>query len=241
MRSRTWFSPPTTGTFPRSSWAAPRGKTTRHFLVAWTSDLQARLAKRYENVRPNEAVRARRALADRANAYRQQPFDVDSTVDLLDWLSGQLEPRRQRGGLRGTQAGEADVPRLRRGGGHAIPRDGHASRPTPADNGGRVRRRRHAHRRARLRDPGGLRVSWTTDEQRALEAAARGQDAAVAAAALAEIRRSLLDRLLNARARSSVVATTPAVEALLQRAMEAADREVELSTSAIDRAVETVP
>ena len=61
-------------------------------------------------------------------------------------------------------------------------------------------------------------------ERSALEAAARGQDAVTAASALAEIRRRLLDGFLNARARSSVVATMPAVEALLQRAADAADR-----------------
>ena len=78
------------GNLPPVKLGRTEGADDEAYLVAWTSDLQTRLAKRYENVRPNEAVRARRALVDRANAYRQQPFDVGSTVDLLEWLSGQL-------------------------------------------------------------------------------------------------------------------------------------------------------
>jgi AAA domain len=225
------------GNLPPVKLGRAAGEDDEDFLVAWTIDLQARLAKRYENVRPNEAVRARRALADRANAYRQQPFDVGSTVDLLEWLSGQLN-------LVGSEVvSEARVlaKRLAREfGTTAISR----SRAEVASLARRLRTTAEAYA-----DDGVLtaRAAYQAQavfdllsdgERRDLEAAARGQDPAAAAAALGEIRRSLIDRLLNAQARSSVVATMPVVGVLLHRAIDAADQEVVLSTSAVDRAVE---
>ncbi|MCB0923419.1 MAG: hypothetical protein KDB50_02560, partial [Mycobacterium sp.] len=48
-------------------------------------------AKRYENAQTNQVVRDRRSLVDRATAYRQQPFNVTSTVELLEWVAGQLQ------------------------------------------------------------------------------------------------------------------------------------------------------
>ena len=225
------------GNLPPVKLGRAEGADDEAFLVAWTSDLQARLAKRYENARPNKMVRERRALADRTNAYRQQPFDVKSTVDLLEWMSGQLN-------LVGSEV-VYEARRLAR----RLARD-FGTTPTTrsqAEVAGLARRLRTTVEA--YADDGTLtsRAAYTTQavfdllndaERSALEAAARGQDPVTAASALAEIRRTLLDRLLNARARSSVVATMPAVEALLQRAADAADREVELSTSAIDRAVE---
>jgi hypothetical protein len=225
------------GNLPPVKLGRAEGVDDEAFLVAWANDLQARLAKRYENVRPNETVRARRVLADRTKAYRQQPFGVGSTVDLLTWLSGQLS-------LVGSEVvyeARDLAKRLKRDFGTTP-----ASR-SQAEVAGLARRLRTTAEA--YADDGALmaRMAYqkravfdllTDGERSALEAAARGQDAAVAASALDEIRRSLLDRLLNARARSSVVVAMPLVEALLQRAADAADREVELSTSAIDRAVE---
>lgn len=225
------------GNLPPVKLGRAEGTDDEDFLVAWTSDLQARLARRYENARPNETVRARKTLADRTNAYHQQPFDVGSTVDLLTWLSGQLylvgsEVVYEARNLAKRLAREFGTTPASR------------SQTKVALHARRLRTTAEAYA-----DDGALtaRAAYQTQavfdllndgERSALEAALRGQDATVAAAALGEIRRSLLDRLLNARARASVVATMPLVEALLQRAADAADREVELSTSAIDRAVE---
>lgn len=225
------------GNLPPVKLGRAEGTEDEAHLVAWAIDLQARLAKRYENARPNEAVRARRALVDRTNAYRQQSFDVGSTVELLDWLSGQLDlvgsevvyqarvlakQLAQAFGATGASRSQAVVASLAR-----------RLRTTPeayADDGALTARK--AYKTQAVFD-------FLNDTERsALEAAARGQDAALAAEALGEIKRNLIDRILNARARSSVVATMPAVEALLRRAMSTADREVELSTSAIDLAVE---
>ncbi len=225
------------GNLPPIKLGRAEGGDDEAVLVAWTSDLQARLAERYENARPNEAVRTRRALVDRANAYRQQPFDVGSTVDLLEWLSLQLN-------LVGSEvAYEASrlAKQLARAFGAAAASSSQAVavglarrlRTTPtayADDGALTARKAY--------EAPAVFALLDDSECRALEAAARGQDASAAAASLREIKRSLLDRTLNARARSSVVATMPAVEALLHRAISAADREVELSTSAIDLAVE---
>ena len=225
------------GNLPPVKLGRAEGDDDEAYLDAWTSDLQARLAKRYADARPNAAVRTRRALADRANAYRQQPFNVHSTVDLLDWLSGQLD-------VVGSEVAY-EARKLAK----QMSRDFGAAEATRSHAMVMRLARRLRTTMEGYADDGMLTAglacetpevfgSLDEDEQRALQAAARGQDAAVAVAALAGIKRSLLDRVLNARARTGVVATTPAVEALLQRALEEADREVELSTSAIDRAVE---
>ena len=225
------------GNLPPVKLGRVEGDDDEAYLVAWTNDLQSRLAKRYENVRPNEAVRARRALVDRANAYRQQPFDVGSTVDLLEWLSGQLHLvgsdvayeatrlAKQLAHAFGTTAASRSQAMVA-----VLARRLRTTAEAYADDGSFTARRAFEAQAV---------FDLLNDHERStLEAASRGQDPSLAAANLRDIKRSLLDRLLNARARSSVVATMPAVEALLQRALKAADREVELSTSAIDLAVE---
>ncbi|MGV0741027.1 DEAD/DEAH box helicase [Mycolicibacterium sp. XJ870] len=207
------------------------------YLVAWTGDLQERLAMRYENVPMNQAVRARRALLDRTTAYRQQPFDVRNTVDLLEWVAGQLH---LVGSDVAHEAGKLAKRLAYNLGADSVPR----SQALVATCARRLRTTAESYA-----DDGALTATAAYDtqavfdllnehERDVLETAAKGQDAELAAVNLAEIERSLLDRLLDARARASVVATMPAVEAVLHRALEAADREVELSTSPIDLAVE---
>ena len=225
------------GNLPPVKLGRAEGSEDDAYLVAWTSDLQARLAKRYENAQKNQVVRDRRALVDRTTAYRQQPFDVTSTVDLLQWVARQLH-------LVGSEvAHEAD--KLAKQLTYNV---GAVSSPrTQVLVATRARRLRSTAES--YADDGALtaRDAYLTqavfdlldDHQRdLLEAAAGGQDAELAAENLATIKRSLLDRLLDSRARASVVATMPAVEGLLDGALREADREVELSTSAIDLAVE---
>lgn len=207
------------------------------YLVAWSTDLQSRLASRYELVPPNRAVRARRALVDRTTAYRQQPFDVSSTVDLLAWVADQVHlvgsdvahESRTLAKRLAHALGAGSVPRS-----HALVA-GHARRlrTTPeafADDGPQTAR--SAYETQAVFD------LLDDRDRRLLESAALGQDPDEAPRNLGEVKRSLLDRLLNARARTSVVATMPEVEALLHRALLSADKEVALTTSSIDLAVE---
>jgi hypothetical protein len=207
------------------------------YLVAWTGDLQARLAKRYENVPTNQAVRDRQALVDRTTAYRQQPFDVSSTVDLLDWVAGHLH---LVGSDVAHEAGKLAKQLTYSLGAATVPH----SQALVAKHARRLRSTTESYA-----DDGALTAGRAYETQSVfdllddhqcdlLEAAARGQDAELAAGNLAAIKHSLLDRLLDSRARASVVATMPAVEALLHRALQSANKEVELSTSPIDLAVE---
>ena len=207
------------------------------YLVAWTNDLEARLSKRYEDVPPNQAVRARRALSDRKTAYLQQPFDVNSTVDLLKWIAGQLdlvgsEVAHEAGKLAkqiAYELGADSVPHSQA----LVEKCARRLRSAPesyADDGEFTARNAYTTQAV---------FDLLDDHQRdLLEAAALGQDAEVAAANLAEVKCSLLDRLLDSRARASVVATMPAVKALLQRALQAADKEVALSTNPVDLVIE---
>lgn len=208
------------------------------YLTAWVSDLRARLTERYENVRPNKVVRARKNLIDRTNAYRGQPFDVRSTVDLLKWLAEQsdlvdsdvvCEARRLADELDRALGVSSSSPHSQA----LVARLARSLRSTPegyADDGDVTARRAFF-------TPAVFEL-LTGSQRNALEMAARGQDATIAARRLAEIKQSLLDRLLDARARASVLAKMPSVEALLQRALHSADKEVALATTPIDLAVE---
>jgi hypothetical protein len=207
------------------------------YLMAWTADLSTRLDRRYERVRPNEFVRGQRALQDRAIAYRHQPFDVASTIELLAWLTGQAdlvgsdvarEARRLARRLEHDLAGGAG----RRGGELMVL--ARRLRTTPegyADDGPDTAMRAYATQDF---------FDLLNDAQReSLERAARSVSAPdVAAAELAELKRDVLDRILDGRARASVIATMPEVEALLHRSMESADREVRQSASPVDLAIE---
>ncbi|WKG04640.1 DEAD/DEAH box helicase [Mycolicibacterium sp. HK-90] len=225
------------GNLPPVKLGRAAGTEDDAYLLAWTNALQERLEKRYENVPSSRATRARRALVDRRNAYREQAFDVHSTVDLLEWVADQPllvgsevahEARKLAKNLART-LGASSVPHAQA----EVARLARRLRSTPesyADDGALSAQNAWAS----------LPVSEMLSEAELdmLEAAARGQDACQAAENLGVIKRNLLDGLLNSRARASVVATMPAVEALLERASQSADREVELSTSAIDLAVE---
>lgn len=225
------------GNLPPVKLGRAAGAEDDGYLVAWTSDLQTRLSKRYENVPMNQTVRARRALLDRKTAYLQQPFDVNSTVDLLNWVAGQVvlvgsEVAHEAGKLAkqiSYALGADSVPHSQ----VSVARCARSLRSTPesyADDGALTARNAYMTQAV---------FDLLNDHQRdLLQAAALGQDPELAAANLAEIKCSLLDRLLDSRARASVVATMPAVEALLDRALQAADKEVELSTNPIDLAVE---
>lgn len=224
------------GTLPPVKLGRQENADDEAYLSAWTSDLQSRLEARYAAARPSAAVRGRRALLDRVTAYRKQPFDVAGTVELLAWLGMQeellgavaAEARRLAANITHTLAG-ASHKRSR----HVVELRARSLRSTPAGyaDDGPITARNALKTQAVF--------DLLTDAQRRdLTSAAIGDDPQLAARRLGELKRDILDRLLDADARSSVVASMPAVEALLQRAMDAADREVELSATAIDLAVD---
>ena len=71
-----------------------------------------------------------------------------------------------------------------------------------------------------------------------LDEAATVADSRMASPYMAIVKRALLDKVMNARAAASIVATRPEIEALLKRAIDSTEREVRKSTSDIDLAVE---
>jgi hypothetical protein len=207
------------------------------YLTAWTADLSTRLDRRYEHVPPNEFVRGQRALQDRVVAYRHQPFDVASTIEMLGWLTQEAalvgsdvahEARRLSRRLKHDLAGGAG----RRGAElMVLARRLRTSPESYADDGPDTAMRAYVTQEF---------FDLLDDAQRqSLERAARSTSTPdVAAAELAELKRDVLDRILDGRARASVVATMPEVEALLLRAMDSADREVSQSANQADLAIE---
>ncbi|MGI5154392.1 DEAD/DEAH box helicase [Microbispora sp. CA-102843] len=217
--------------------ARHRGTEDDAYLHAWTADLQQRLEHRYEGEKSTELLQALRQLRERLTAYLTQPFDVPGTVDLLVWLaaSTQLTDSAVSGTARrlarrvekelgggGSTAGHRKVEVLARG---------LRSSPESFEDDGRARARDAA-----LYHP--LRELLDDRQRSMLDEAATTADEQTASAYMAILKRVLLDRVMNARAASSIVATRPEVEALLKRAIDSTETEVRKSTSDIDLAVE---
>lgn len=225
------------GTLPPVKLGRHENADDEAYLIAWTNDLQSRLEARYANTRPSAVVRNRRDLLDRATAYREQPFDVDSTVELLYWLAEQADlvgaAVAVEAGRLARHIGHTLAAGSGKGSRHLVARLARSVRSTPegyADDGPITARRALTSQAV---------FDLLNDAQRrGLESAALGGPPESTAALLGQLKRDLIDRLLDAEAHSSVVGSMPAVEALLQRAQTAADREVELSTNPIDLAVE---
>ncbi|MFZ4487626.1 MAG: AAA domain-containing protein, partial [Candidatus Nanopelagicales bacterium] len=208
------------------------------YLVAWTHDLNARLEYRYANVPGHALVAQQRALRDRIEAYQLQPFDLLSTADLLEWFESNLElvgatvvldARRLGRELahdvaRSSVTAQADVLRLARG--LRVTRDGFDDDGPAAAN--------------RARRSAALMALLTSDDAVLLTQVATGvgsDSSEQTLDALARVRRTLIDVVLDARARANVLAAMPAVSALLQRAQAAAQESVDERTSPIERTV----
>ena len=226
------------GLLPPVKLGRAEGTDDEAYLAAWTSDLQARLTRRYANVETNEVVRARRALADRTTAYLRQPFDVVATIELLEWIVSQLnlvgsnivvQARNLARSLHHELRGATNASTHQR-----VALLTRALRSTPegyADDGPSTA--------ARALHSSEFRALLSSHQQELLDRAACGAlDEGSGPAQLDALKRDILDRLLDARARSSIVATMPAVEALLQRAAAEADASVARATTPIDFAVE---
>ncbi|MDI9941515.1 AAA domain-containing protein [Rhodococcus sp. IEGM 1351] len=217
--------------------ARHRGTEDDAYLHAWAADLQQRLEHRYQGEKPSELLHTLRQLRERLIAYRTQPFDVPGTVDLLVWLAASTQltdstvsgtarrlarkVERELGGG-GSTAGHRKVEVLAR-----------SLRALPAsfEDDGRERAR-DAALNTEVRQ-------LLDDRQRSmLDEAATAADPHTASARMAIVKSVLLDRVMNARAASSIVATRPEVEALLKRAIDSTEKEVRRSTSDIDLAVE---
>lgn len=214
-----------------------RGSDDEAYLHAWASDIQQRLVARYAGERPSELLQSLRQLRERTAAYRAQPFDVPSTVDLLDWLANRSRlidsavsgaasrlARRveQCLGGGGSSAGHRRVAALARR---------LRSLPEAFDDDGQQRAREAALSTE-------IRGLLDDRQRQMLDEAATGADSHTGSAYMAILRRVLLDKVMNARAASSIVATRPEVEALLDRAANAIEAAVRESTSDIDLAVE---
>lgn len=214
-----------------------QGTNDDAYLHAWAADLQQRLEHRYEGEKPSELLHTLRQLRERLIAYRTQPFDVPGTVELLAWLAANTQltdsaisgtarrlarrVERELGGGRSTE-GHRKVEKLARG---------LRSSPASFDDDGRERAR-DAALNAEVRQ-------LLDDHQRSmLDEAATTANPHRASEHIAIVKMALLERVMNARAASRIVATRPEVEALLKRAIEATETEVRRSTSDIDLAVE---
>lgn len=217
--------------------ARHRGTDDEAYLQAWASDLQQRLDDRYAGERPSELLQLLRQFRERLAAYLAQPFDVPGTVDLLDWLAsrtrlldsavsgaaGRLSKRVEQDlGGGGSSAGHRRVAALARG---------LRSSSEAFDDDGRERARDAAI---------SMEIRGLLDDRQRemLDESATTADVHTGSAYMAILRRVLLDKAMNARAASSIVATRPEVEALLARAVRSAEAEVRRSTSDIDLAVE---
>ena len=214
-----------------------RGIEDDAYLHAWTADLQRRLEHRYENERPSELLQTLRQLRERQTAYRTQPFDVPGTVDLLTWLAASTQlidsavsgtarrlARRieQELGGGGSIAGHRTVAKLARS---------LRTLPESFEDDGRERARAAALSVQ-------VRELLDGDQRSVLDEAATAGDAQTTPEHMLRLMKVLLDRVMNARAAASVVATRPEVEALLLRAIASTEAEVRRSTSDIDLAVE---
>jgi hypothetical protein len=207
-------------------------------VIAWAADLAFRLEERYRNTPAAPIVRASMELQDRQLAYLLLPPDIAGTIDLLRWLADQvhlvgadvaIEARRLSQRLRHdlsrrhTAAAEAEILRLAR-----------ALRTTTEsfEDDGRATAAR-AYRSQ-------LFIDVLDDGQRGVleHAASTASRPEEVVAELAELMRDVIDRLMDSRARSSIVAAMPEVKALLQRAQKAAERELQSSVSETDRIVE---
>lgn len=217
--------------------ARHRGTEDDAYLHAWATDLQERLETRYRGEKPSELLQAARQLRERLTAYHAQPFDVPGTVDLLDWLATTIVPidsavagaaRRLARSVEKELGGGGSTSALRK-----VEQLARRLRGTPEsfDDDGREQARAAALYQS-VRD-------LLDDRQRSmLDEAATSADAHTSAAYMYALKRVLLDRVMNARAASSIVAIRPEVEALLERAINSTEAEVRRSTSDIDLAVE---
>ncbi|MEV0711594.1 DEAD/DEAH box helicase [Nocardia aurea] len=217
--------------------ARHQGTEDDSYLHAWAADLQQRLEHRYEGEKPSELLRTLRQLRERLFAYRTQPFDVSGTVDLLKWLATSTQlmdstvsetarrlarrVERELGGG-GSTAGHRKVEVLARG---------LRSMSASFEDDGRERARVAALNTE-------VRQLLDGCERSMLDEAATSADPHTASAYMAIVKSALLDRVMKARAASSIVATRPEVEALLKRAIDSTETEVRRSTSDIDLAVE---
>lgn len=217
--------------------ARHRGTDDEAYLHAWASDLQQRLADRYAGELPSELLQLLRQLRERMAAYLEQPFDVPGTVDLLDWLA--LRTRLIDSSVAGAASRLARRVEQDLGGGGSSA--GHRriadlarrlrSSPEAFDDDGKLRARDAAV-------SGEIRALLDDRQREMLDEAATTADSHTGSAYMAILKRVLLDKVMNARAASGIVATRPDVEALLGRAVSSAEAEVRKSTSDIDLAVE---
>ncbi|WP_157563710.1 DEAD/DEAH box helicase [Micromonospora chokoriensis] len=225
------------GTLPPVKLGRQDGREDQSHLAAWTHDLIKRLERRHATSHSGDILRAQRELADRTDYYLNVNPNVTETVELLGWIERHVDL---------VDAGIAvDA--------------GRAARRLTYElgaAGARVHQERILALARRLRttaagyeDDGAdtARAAFTTqsfhdtldgEQRRNLEAAARGDlsiDEAIKS--MAAIRDSVIDRVLDSRARAGFVSRFPEVDAILQRARNEAQRQVDLQVTSVDRVV----
>lgn len=216
--------------------ARHQGTDDDAYLHAWAADLQQRLENRYEGEQSSELLHTLRQLRERLIAYRTQPFDVPGTVDLLNWVA--VNTRLTDSAISRTAKQLARRVKRELGGGQSS--EGHRkvemfarglrTLPVGFEDDGKERAREAAL-------DAEVRQLLNDHERSMLDEAATATDPQTASEHMAIVRSVLLDRVMNARAASSIVATRPEVEALLHRAIVSTEAEVRRSTSDIDLAV----
>lgn len=217
--------------------ARHQGNDDEAYLDAWAADLQHRLERRYEGDKPNELLQTLRQLRERLTAYTTQPFDVPGTVDLLDWLA--TNTQRTDSSVSGKARRLAKQVRQELGGGGSTA--GHQtvellarrlrSMPETFEDDGR-----ESARAAAVNDE--VRQLLNDQQRSMLIKAAISGNTDAASTDMAVLKSVLLEKVMNARAASSIVASRPKVEALIRQAIESTEAEVRRSTSDIDLAVE---
>ena len=207
------------------------------YLHAWAADLQSRLELRYHDDEPSELLRTLRQLRERATAYTTQPFDVPGTVDLLDWLAAKT--RLIDSTVAGTAARLARKVEKELGGGgpsSSHKKVEHLARGLRSTREGYEDDGPERARDAALYTP--VREMLDDRLRGVLDQAAMRADPDTDYSHMAEVKRVLLDGVMNHRAATSIVATRPEVEALLERAIASAEAAVRNEVSDVDLAVE---
>lgn len=226
------------GRLPAIKVATRSGQSGNSQIAQWARATVARIDEHHAGREESQLVRDWIELRDRTTAYRLMHADIAGNVEVLDWLAARaalvgseiavdaedlIAKLSHQVGLQHTQERFAEILRRVR----ALRTTAVTFEDDGADNAA-----------CALADEG-VSAALSEDQAALLARLARAREADPdMLAAASRLQGDVLDRLLTSRARSAVTASMPAVNALLQRALSAADARVLELTSAADRIVE---
>ncbi|MET7423603.1 AAA domain-containing protein [Dactylosporangium sp. NPDC005555] len=225
------------GTLPPVKLGRHDGREDQSHLTAWTHDLIQRLERRHTASHASELLRSQRQLTDRTDYYLNVNPNVTETVELLSWIERHVDL---------VGAGVAvDARRAARRLSYEL--DAAGARMNQERILVLARRLRTTAAGHEDDGPDTAHAAFKTEsfysildgeQRRSLEATARGNlDVDAATKSMAAIRDSVIDRVLDSRARAGFVSRFPEVDAILQRARIEAQRQVDLQVTSIDRIV----